>query len=127
MGLTAEETIVLEVLKRALEFVEKCPVDSKVIDDSFPTLRCPACGTPFCMFPCAEKLALKNKKCPTCKRFEMGRLREIVRNSSYLEKLEELKATDAVSSSIYNKLKLEYEARSRDAIQRAYSDGSKQS
>ena len=125
--MSAEERIVVEILKPALEFVQKCPVDSKVIDDSFPTLRCAVCGKIFCMFPCAEKLALKNKKCPACKKFEMGRLAEIVRNSAYLVKLEGLKTAGAVSGSIYNKLKLEYEAKSRDAIKRAYAVGSEQS
>jgi hypothetical protein len=124
--LNSEEKIVLEILKPALDFVQKCPVDSKVIDDSFPTLKCPVCGTAFCMFPCAEKLALKSKKCPTCKKFEMSGLAEIVRNAAYVVKLEELKSRGAVSDSTYKKLKLEYENRSRDAIQRVYTTGAAQ-
>jgi hypothetical protein len=121
MELTPEDMIVLEILEPALRFVPKCPVDSKVIDDTFPTLKCPVCGTPICMFPCVENLASRKKKCPACKKFEMSRLTEIVRNAKFRTNLEELKAKGGVSDSVYEKLKLEYESRNRDAIHRIYA------
>lgn len=121
LELSAEERIVLEILEPALEYVRKCPVDSRVVDDTFPTLSCPLCGTTICMFPCVEKLASKNKKCPTCKKFEMSRLTEIVQNTKYLAKLEELKAAGGVSDPVYYKLRLEYESKNQDAIRRVYT------
>jgi hypothetical protein len=72
------------------------------------------------MFPCVESLAAKNKKCPTCKEFEMRKLSEILQSVRYLAKLEELKAKGDVTNMVYGKLKREYEERNRDAIQRIY-------
>jgi predicted RNA-binding Zn-ribbon protein involved in translation (DUF1610 family) len=113
--------VVLEILEQALQFVQKCPVDSRIIDHTFPTLACPICGTAYCMSPCAERLVSKNKKCPKCKKFEMSRLAEIIQNTTYRARLEELKVSQRASDRVYDKLRLEYEVRQRDAIARIYA------
>lgn len=65
-------------------------------------------------------LASRGKKCPVCKKFEMSKLTEIAQDITYRAKLEELKASRRVSDQIYDKLRVEYEARQRDAIARVY-------
>ena len=122
--MSSKDTIVLDILEPALEYVQKCTVDSRVIDGTFPSLSCPVCGILLCMFPCAETLASKNKKCPSCKRSEMNVLTEIVRNTKYRLKLEELKAAGMVSDAIYDKLRLEYDRKNREAVGRVYPTGS---
>ena len=119
--MTTTDTIVLEILEPALGLVQRCPVDSKIIDGTFQTLRCPICETAFCIFPCIEKLASRNKKCPVCKKFEMSRLAEIIQNITYRARLEELKVSQRVGDQVYDKLRLEYEIRQRDAIARVYA------
>ena len=99
-------------------------MDSKIIDGTFQTLRCPICETAFCIFPCIEKLASHNKKCPVCKKFEMSRLAEIIQNITYRARLEELKVSQRVGDQVYDKLRLEYELRQRDAIARVYAKSS---
>lgn len=95
-------------------------MDSKVIDGTFQTLRCPVCDAVFCAFPCAEKLASRGKKCPVCMKFEMGGLAGIIQNTTYRARLEELKASRRVSDQVYEKLKAEYEARQQEAIAQVY-------
>lgn len=112
--------MVLEILAPALDFVQRCPVDSKVIDDGTPAIACPVCGKVFCLFPCAEMLSSKNKKCPACKKFEMNKLSEIVQNAMHLAKLEELNATGRVGAPIYGKLKSEYESKKQKAMELVY-------
>jgi hypothetical protein len=119
--LTTTDKIVLEILEPALGLVQRCPVDSKIIDGTFETLSCPVCETAFCTFPCIEKLASRNKKCPVCKEFEMSRLAEIIKNVTYRARLEELKVSQRVSDQVYDKLRLEYEIRQRDAITQVYA------
>ena len=96
-------------------------MDSKIIDGTFETLSCPVCETAFCTFPCIEKLASRNKKCPVCKKFEMSRLAEIIKNVTYRARLEELKVSQRVSDQVYDKLRLEYEIRQREAISQVYA------
>ena len=119
--MTTTDRIVLEILEPALGLVQRCPVDSKIIDGTFQTLRCPICETAFCTFPCIEKLASRNKKCPVCKKFEMSRLAETIQNITYRARLEELKVSQRVGDQVYDKLRLEYEIRQRDAIARVYA------
>jgi hypothetical protein len=119
--LTTTDKIVLEILEPALGLVQRCPVDSKIIDGTFETLSCPVCETVFCTFPCIEKLASRNKKCPVCKKFEMSRLVEVIKNITYRARLEDLKASRRVSGEVYDKLRLEYEIRQRDAIAEVYA------
>ena len=119
--MTTTDRIVLEILEPALGLVQRCPVDSKIIDGTFQTLRCPICETAFCIFPCIEKLASRNKKCPVCKKFEMSRLAEIIKNVTYRARLEELKVSQRVSDQVYDKLRFEYEIRQRDAIAQVYA------
>ena len=122
--MSSDARVVLAILEPALQFVQKCPVDSKIIDRTFPTMSCPICGTAYCMSPCVEKLATKNKKCPTCKKFEMNKLVEIIQNITYRARLEELKASRRVSDHVYDKLRVEYETRQREAVARVYGKGS---
>ena len=118
--MSTTDKMVLEILGPALQLVQRCPVDSKVIDGTFQTLGCPVCEATFCAFPCADKLASRGKKCPVCKKFEMSGLAEIIRNITYRARLDELKASRRVSDQVYDKLRVEYETRQRDAIARVY-------
>lgn len=118
--MSTADKIVLEILEPALESVQRCPVDSKVIDGTFQTLSCPVCETAFCTFPCAEKLASRGKRCPVCKEFEMSKLAEIIQNITYTARLEDLRISRRVSDQVYDKLRLEYEIRQRDAMARVY-------
>ena len=118
--MSSTDKIALEILEPALQLVQRCPVDSKIIDGTFQTLACPVCETSFCAFPCAEKLTSRSKKCPVCKKFEMSKLAEIVQNITYRARLEDLKASRRVSDQIYDKLRVEYETRQRDAVARVY-------
>jgi RNA polymerase-binding transcription factor DksA len=51
----------------------------------------------------------------------MSRLAEIIQNITYRARLEELKVSQRVSDQVYDKLRLEYEIRQRDAIARVYA------
>ncbi len=51
----------------------------------------------------------------------MSQLTEILQNSRHLLRLEELKDVGRVSASVYEKLRLEYEAKNQDAIAEVYS------
>lgn len=121
--MSAEGKIALEILEPALGFVQRCPVDSRVIDGTFSTLGCPICGAVFCTFPCVDKLASRNRKCPVCKRFEMRGLDGMLKNLIYRTKLEELKSTRRVSDQVYQKLRREYEAKHEEIVARVYGQG----
>jgi len=56
----------------------------------------------------------------------MNTLVEIIQNISYRAKLEELKASRRVSDHVYDKLRVEYETRQREAIARVYGKGSQE-
>jgi hypothetical protein len=125
--LVSQNEIRLEILEPALAFVRRCPLDSRVIDGTFPTLKCPVCGATYCVFPCAEKLVAKDKKCPVCKQYQMHGMMELVRSTSRLTKLEEVRTAGGVSEPVYQKLKREYERRRQETLTIVYSGNSPRS
>ncbi len=106
--------IEIQLLDPILEYLPRCPVDSKILQRNTEFVACPLCGARICTEPCAEDLAENNRSCPRCKKYKFGPFRPLLSNMKFIRKLESLRTENKISESVYLKLREEYVSKIRD-------------
>ncbi len=110
----SEGFVELQLLGPILEYVPRCPIDSKRLDKSVDFIACPTCGVRICVVPCAEELAENDKNCPSCRSYKFGAFRDLLSNMKYLRNLEVLKTGKKITEAVYYKLREEYHSRIKE-------------